>query len=331
MTADAAGGVWQYCVDLITSLVSNGAEVMLATMGPRPTAEQRQQLLSLPRLTSVESDYALEWMPDAWGDVDASGKWLLDLESDFDPDLIHLNGYAHATLPWSKPTLVMAHSCVYSWWRAIHGSAPGPEWAEYKKRVAGGLSSCDAIVSPSEWMARVLEDEYGISLEKIRTIHNFTRAQVSPASNKQPFVLAAGRLWDVAKNLELLDRIAPQLDWEVRIAGPGSPGQAARFLGALPHAELLDEMSAAGIFAHPALYEPFGLVVLEAARAGCCLVLSDIPSLRELWDGAAVFLDPREPASGYANSTPHQQSARARSFGPARSLTLDEILCRRIV
>ena len=63
----------------------------------------------------------------------------------------------------------------------------------------------------------------------------------------------------------------------------------------LPHSELLLEMQQASIFAHPALYEPFGLTILEAARTRCCLVLSDIPSLRELWDGAAVFLDPRDP------------------------------------
>jgi glycosyltransferase involved in cell wall biosynthesis len=42
----------------------------------------------------------------------------------------------------------------------------------------------------------------------------------------------------------------------------------------------------------PARYEPFGLSVLEAALAGCALVLGDIPSLRENWDGAAVFVDP---------------------------------------
>ena len=30
--------------------------------------------------------------------------------------------------------------------------------------------------------------------------------------------------------------------------------------------------------------------MLEAAQAGCALVLSDIPSFRELWDGAADFV-----------------------------------------
>jgi glycosyltransferase involved in cell wall biosynthesis len=40
-----------------------------------------------------------------------------------------------------------------------------------------------------------------------------------------------------------------------------------------------------------ARYEPFGLAVLEAAQAGCAVVLSDIPTFRELWDCAAVFVD----------------------------------------
>jgi glycosyltransferase involved in cell wall biosynthesis len=144
-------------------------------------------------------------------------------------------------------------------------------------------------------MAAEIRNEYGIREDKIRVIHNFTRAQILQDVRKQPLVLGAGRIWDPAKNLDLLDRIAPMLDWEVRIAGSGSPNHSACFLGSVQHAELMDQMSAAGIFAHPALYEPFGLSVLEAARARCCLVLSDIPSLRELWQDAAIFIDPRQP------------------------------------
>jgi len=34
--------------------------------------------------------------------------------------------------------------------------------------------------------------------------------------------------------------------------------------------------------------------VLEAALSGCALVLSDLPSLRENWDGAAVFVEPQD-------------------------------------
>ena len=55
------------------------------------------------------------------------------------------------------------------------------------------------------------------------------------------------------------------------------------------------------IFVHPAKYEPFGLSVLEAARSGCALVLSDIPTLRELWDGCALFAPP-DDAAAWTNS-----------------------------
>jgi glycogen synthase len=304
MTADAVGGVWRYSVDLAAALVEHGAEVLIATMGPPPTEEQRNELLSIPRLRFAQTDYALEWMPDPWEDVDASAHWLLALESSFDPDVIHLNGYAHASLRWNRPVAVVAHSCVYSWWRAVHGCAPDPEWSEYKRRVTGGLSAADIVIAPSTYMARELQREYGISSDKVRVIHNFTRAQAPASAKKQPLILAAGRVWDAAKNVDLLDRIAPELDWEVRIAGEAKNPESsthkrrsACFLGSLPHSELMRQMAGAGIFAHPALYEPFGLSILEAARARSCLVLSDIPSLRELWDGAAIFVDPREPAA----------------------------------
>jgi glycogen synthase len=66
-------------------------------------------------------------------------------------------------------------------------------------------------------------------------------------------------------------------------------------LGPLASAELAWWLGQAAIFALPARYEPFGLTVLEAGLAGCALVLGDIPSLREVWDGAALFVPPDQP------------------------------------
>ena len=54
------------------------------------------------------------------------------------------------------------------------------------------------------------------------------------------------------------------------------------------------------IFVSLARYEPFGLAVLEAAQAGCALILSDIATFRELWDGAATFVAPDDPAQAVA-------------------------------
>jgi glycogen synthase len=301
MPTDAVGGVWQYSLDLARELSRRGAQIQLATLGPRPSPEQRRQVNSLDGISLAEGEFALEWMPEPWRDVEAAGAWLLDLQAHFGANVIHLNGYSHAALAWRRPVVIVAHSCVWSWWQAVHGRAPGPEWDEYQRRVSAGLRAADAIVAPSAFMAAAVQLHYGISTEQLRVIHNFSRARISSEKVKQPFILAAGRLWDQAKNIALLENIGPKLDWEICIAGSGREAGAeagaknVRFLGDLPHWNLMRQMERASIFAHPAFYEPFGLSVLEAARARCCLVLAAIPSLQELWNGAAIFINPRDP------------------------------------
>ena len=121
MTTDAVGGVWTYALELARALEPQGAEIALASMGPRPTPAQRQEAAGRPNVTLHESDFALEWMDDPWQEVERAGDWLLDLAAAFAPEIIHLNGYVHASLPWGVPVLVAAHSCVFSWWSAVRG------------------------------------------------------------------------------------------------------------------------------------------------------------------------------------------------------------------
>jgi glycosyltransferase involved in cell wall biosynthesis len=93
------------------------------------------------------------------------------------------------------------------------------------------------------------------------------------------------------------------LAWPIEIAGQTTePGHgAARLrhaqpLGVLGAEQMRRRLGEAAIFAAPAHYEPFGLGILEAAAAGCALVLGDIASLRENWDGAAIFVPPTDAA-----------------------------------
>jgi glycogen synthase len=67
-------------------------------------------------------------------------------------------------------------------------------------------------------------------------------------------------------------------------------------LGRLSSDEVALRMAESAVFVSPARYEPFGLAVLEAALSNCALVLGDIPTLRELWDGAALFVQPSDEA-----------------------------------
>ncbi len=283
MTTDAVGGVWQYSIDLSRELASMGVEVLLVCLGPEPAGHQLRELNGA---RFMAAPFSLEWTENPWASIEKARAWLIRLEREFKPDIIHLNSYSLAAADWNAPVVCVAHSCVYSWWRAVHQCAPGAEWQEYRKQVCRGLREAEAVVAPSRAMLDCLLSEYGFEPEKGHTIPNFSSA-FPPRASKEAFFLAVGRMWDKSKNLALLEAVAPQLTWPLHMAGNGTP------LGALPHDEVLKRMAAASIFVHPAFYEPFGLAVLEAARARCCLVLADIPSLRELWQDAAVFVDPR--------------------------------------
>src|SRR6059058_5946721 len=76
MTADTVGGVWTYCLELAASLATSGIEILLATMGKRPSAEQRAEAAQLENLTLVESEFRLEWMDEPGHDLALAGQWL---------------------------------------------------------------------------------------------------------------------------------------------------------------------------------------------------------------------------------------------------------------
>src|SRR5207253_1364845 len=110
---------------------------------------------------------------------------------------------------------------------------------------------------------------------------------IASLGSQADFVFTASRLWDEGKNVTTLDAAAARLKVPFEAAGAqrGPNGAAVQ----LDHIRPLGELSAARlgalygarpIFASAALYEPFGLSVLEAAHAGCALVVSDIPTHR---------------------------------------------------
>ena len=302
LTADTVGGVWTYAVELSRALAARGLEVHLATMGAALSLPQRQELAGTS-VTLHESSFRLEWMPQPWADVEHAGEWLLGLERQLQPDLVHLNQFAFGALPWRAPTLMVAHSCVVSWWQAVHGQDPGPDWAAYRACVARGLAGATLVAAPTRAMMRTLAANYGAGGSGL-VLPNGRDPQRFAPGPKQPFLLAAGRLWDEAKNLAVLDQAAQGLDWPVRVAGSccGPDGtqrhpRTAEALGELPGPAMARLMGQASIYCLPARYEPFGLSILEAALCGCALVLGDIESLRETWGGAAVFAPSGDPAA----------------------------------
>jgi glycogen(starch) synthase len=296
MTADPLGGVWTYVLELAHALRRHGVEFALATMGGPLNAVKRRAIDKCSNVRLFESSYRVEWTDEPWKDVDLAGEWLLNVAAEVDPDVVHLSGYNHATLPWGRPVLITAHSCVLSWWRAVKGESAPAAYDEYARRVRTGLAAADLVVAPSAAMLAALTDEYGVHFES-RVIPNAVSHDGFTPAVKRPFIFAAGRVWDEAKNLATLDRAAASVPWPVQIAGNPVHSNGGRFefqnansLGDLAREDVARWLAHAAIFAWPAIYEPFGLAPLEAGLCSCALVLGDIASLREIWNDAALFV-----------------------------------------
>jgi len=296
LTADTVGGVWSHALELARALRRRGIDVMIAAMGGAPSPGQEREAGAIAGLEFRAAPWKLPWMDDPWNDVARAGDWLLDLAASWNADLVHLSEPALAALPWEVPTLAVGHSCVRSWFEAVRGTGAPPEWDRYGEAMTAGLRVAGAVAAPSHTMLAALRRHYGVRGGTV--VPNGRDPARYVAGPKEPIVLTAGRLWDPAKNLMLLAQAASELPWPVYAAGDTtSPEGGAELepgpvhlLGTLDHEAVASWMARAAVFALPARYEPFGLSVLEAALSGCALVLGDIASLRELWDGVAIFV-----------------------------------------
>ncbi len=299
ITTDMVGGVWSFTLELARGLEALGIEPVIAALGEAPP-EAGMEIRGLRKSKFYFFRCRLEWMPAPWADVERSGAWLRALAKEVRPWVIHLNSYAHAALGWREPVLVVAHSCVFSWFEAVKAQPPPAQWQTYRDAVRRGVQAADGVTSPTKIMLAQLKKHYG-SFKELPAIPNGRRADDFIPAAKAPVILSAGRLWDEAKNVASLAAVAADLSWPVVLAGERNHPEGGRahfknvyLAGQLAPWQLSAWYSKAAIYALPALYEPFGLTALEAALAGCALVLGDIASLRENWAGAALFVPPRQ-------------------------------------
>jgi glycosyltransferase involved in cell wall biosynthesis len=305
LVADCVGGVWRYSLDLAAGLAAQQVSVVLAVPGPEPTPAQRAEAEAISGLRLQLLDAGLDWMARSERELASLRAQLAELVAAEHIDLVHLNGAALGDLPVAQPVVATQHSCLATWWQAMRPREPLPQpWLWHRARTAAGLAGAAAVIAPSAAFAAQLRQAYGSSLA-LNVVHNGRTLRSRPGPlRRQAVVLTAGRLWDDAKNLHTLDAVAAGISWPVLAAGPtrGPDGQEARLehavaLGPLHAAALEDRLRRAAVFASLAIYEPFGLAVLEAALAGCALVLSDTATFRELWDDAALFVPSDEPSA----------------------------------
>lgn len=308
VTADTVGGVWTYARELVTGLVRRGATVTMVSFGDIPTPTQMAWLDGLRGVDFRPTAFRLEWMQEAEQDITASSEFLLSVIEETKPDLLHLNQYCYGALTIDIPKVVVAHSDVLSWWKAVKNEVPGDiAWLRwYRDAVSAGLRGATAVVAPSRWMLRQIESLYGAGDNGSVIYNGRTPTLFNPHITKDDYVLSVGRLWDSGKQVSLLTRIktpspvfvvgaeqhddqslrideAPRTKFFVK--GPQSEGQLRHWF------------SRASIYVATSRYEPFGLAPLEAALSRCAVVANDIPSFREIWGDTVCYFRPNDAAS----------------------------------
>ncbi len=301
MTADAVGGVWQYALDLAQGLHRHGVETTLAVLGPAPSADQ-QATAEAAGAAIILTGLPLDWTADSQGEVAEAGHAVARIAAQVKADVVHLNSPAlAASARFSVPVVAVCHSCVATWWQAVKGGTLPEEFVWRTELVRQGYAAADRLLAPTLAFAQATAQVYGLANVPVVVRNGRSAVQADNGASPEPFVFTAGRLWDEGKNFAVLDRAAARLSVQVIAAGPLQGPNGARIdacnvnaLGRVSDAEIARHLSAKPVFVSVARYEPFGLAVLEAAQAGCPLILSDIPTFRELWEGAAFFVHPND-------------------------------------
>ena len=308
VTADTFSGVWTYARELVTGLVTQGAQVTLVSFGEIPLPDQTAWMQSLHGLEYHPTAFRLDWMQEGEQDFHAAQEYLCEIVRDTRPDILHLNQLSFGALPVATPRVVTAHGDVLTWWLTIHGREPASSaWLDwYRETVVAGLKRAEAVVTTTRWMGEMLRVAYD---------DNFSGHVISPGRNpiyfnpfvaKEESVLAIGRLWDTGKQVALLTQHTHGLP--VCIVGADNPIPAPALpiradvrvstgaheisvKGAQTESQLRNLYSKSTVFAATSRYEPTGLGSIEAAFSRCALVANDTPVYRELWGDAALYFE----------------------------------------
>jgi glycosyltransferase involved in cell wall biosynthesis len=193
------------------------------------------------------------------------------------------------------------------------------------------LRTARLVIAVSEFTKRELVDVLGVPAEKLRVIPNAVEDSFTadgPAADGD-YVLAVGTL-EPRKNLPRIVDAARRAGIELRVVGARGWGRVevdgndVRWLGEVPDAELVRLYRGARCVAYPSLYEGFGIPVLEAMACGTPVVTSRGGATEEVADGAAVLVDPHDPAdiaAGIERAIRDRRELVERGLARARSFS----------
>ena len=356
------GGLARHVRKLSEQLVRDGVDVHVLTRGGgRLALEEVRHGVVVHRVREPEFPRDVtafvRWVSDMNADMLELG---LELGDRFDFDLVHSHDWLVAgaaerlARSTGRPWLVTVHATEYGRHQGWVQNHPQSHIHSVERAM---VRRADRVVTCSEFMRRHVAKVFGVSPRRITTIQNaIDPRDLEPVADDldalrarfaepgQRLVLMVGRLVYEKGFHVALDALAPVIRrlGNVRfvVAGTGTAEQElkrqARRLRLTRHGTFLgwigDDMlhslyRVADLCIVPSIYEPFGLVALEAMASGCLCVVADTGGLREVVpdDGSVGHRFPSRDADALGEIVEQVLSddeARARAVAAAREHVL---------
>jgi len=318
------GGLARHVRKLSEQLVAQGTEVHVLTRGEETSpAEEEMEDVVVHRVREPERPSELgefvAWVEHMNSDMLAAG---VELGDRYDFDVVHGHDWLvavagdHLAKRFRCPFVVTIHATEYGRHQGWVDKHPQSHIHGVERWMA---NRAERVVTCSSYMREHVADIYGLEEQRIAVIPNgIDPGELVPvddlddlrarfAAPDERLVLLVGRLvyekgFQLA--LEALPGLIERLG-NVRfiVAGSGTHEQELRaqatalgldehgsFLGWIGDDVLHSLYRISDLTVVPSLYEPFGLVALEAMASGCPCLVADTGGLREVVPNEEVGL-----------------------------------------
>lgn len=348
------GGLGKHIIDLAPELARQGIEVHVVTPLLRG-GEKREVTADGVRVYRIEPPHMdaygfVSYVQHANGLMEYAARALYSEVGPF--DLIHAHDWlaAHASVSlkhaWRRPLVATIHATE----RGRQGGYIGGGHAQQVNHIEWWLTyESWRVVACSEFMAAQINNYFGTPFDKIDVVPNGVYVNPDPfagdderltfrrryAQDDEPLVFYVGRLV-YEKGLQVLLDSWPRVQEvfphaQLVIAGTGAYldtlkhhawsmgiGSSVNFAGFISDEERDKLYHCADVAAFPSLYEPFGIVALEAMAACCPVVVAEVGGLTEVvkLHETGLTVHPNDPGSlawGILHTLQHPEWARARA------------------
>jgi glycogen(starch) synthase len=308
---------------LSRALVRGGHDVVVLTSAHEDAREDSD----VDGVRVLRTDTDLPWLPDDFivAHTAAANSHLMSSLArigNWRPDVVHVHDWNYA---WAGNTLSTLDGAplvatIHSTERGRHGGHVPQGDPSAIHSVEWWLSwQAQRVICCSRFMMREVLEGFELTPDTVRLVPNgVDTAEWAPpqfGAEREPLVLAWGRV-QYEKGFQVLAQAMARLRGRVPgisclIAGRGpylpelqsqldieGVGDLVQLAGYVPRDELKRLLHRAGCVVIPSLYEPFGVVALEALAADVPVVAADTGGLAEIMhgSGAALLFEPGNAA-----------------------------------